>query len=343
MSVFRRAPNLLACFLLVSLVAAACGGSSETQSADTSVPADDGVSTTAVVVPDRIVVAARGSIDASPLWVADSEGFFEGADLDIDFAPVSEELDLFYSLRDGDAQVAVVSASSALRRVIFDGDELEFVAYLDGTQGGRGDARGTMSLVELGRNISSGCDLETLKVGVDSLSDLAAAAVREMVFRDGCDWRQVEFVIGDSASHLTNLTEGELDAAALLDPYTSRAIREDGRIAANLDNELCPDYGRCPIFIVVADRDWAEANPAILKRFLDTLDDAMFWIRQNSLAYRAELVSCCALNADDASEIQIPDFVGERRSLEGDLPRLLDILVSQGQVNPTNIEDELTR
>lgn len=336
---------MLLCCLSLAVLSVACGGASETESADSSIPAAtaDDVATTAVAAPDRIVVAARSSIDASPLWVADSEGFFESANVAIEFAPSVDEVDLFYSVRDGLADVAVVSASSALRRVTFDGDELEFIVYLDGTKGGEGAQRGTMSLVVLDSDISRGCDLESRTVGVDSLSALSTAGVRQMVTNDGCDWRQVEFVLGDSATHLESLAAGELDAAALLDPYTSRAIREESRIVANLDNELCPDYGRCPIFMVVANRDWAEANPDLVERFQDSVDDAMFWIRQNPVAYRAELVSCCALDSDDATEILIPDFVGERRSLDGDLPRLLDILVSQGQVNPKNLEDELTR
>lgn len=337
----------LAGLILIGLVAAACGGSNETNSTDTSAPeavdVDAPETTEAAVVPDRIVVAARGSIDASPLWVADSEGFFAAENLAIDFAPVSEEVELFYSVRDGNADVAVVSASSAIRRVTFNEDPLEFVVYLDGTQGGLKAPRGTMSLIAPQSGVQDGCDLENRRVGVDSISSLAAAAVREMVTRDGCDASLIFFFTGDSNSLLEQLAEGEIDAAALLDPYTSRALREDYRLVANLDNELCPDFGRCPISMVVAERGWAEANPEVLERFQAALDNAMFWIRQNELAYRAELVSCCALTSDDAADVLVPNFVGERRQLEGDLPRLLDILVAQNQVTSTDMVEELTR
>lgn len=345
MRLSRYLSSPLAGLILVGLVAAACGGSTETNSTDTTAAsqpaevetpeANDGV--------DRIVVASRGSIDASPLWVADSEGFFAAENLDVEFAATSEELELFYSVRDGVADVAVVSASTAVRRVSLSGDALEFVVYLDGTEGGLDKPRGTMSLIAPQSGAQDGCDLEGQRVGVDSNFSLAAAAIREMVARDGCDPSLLFFFTSDSTRLLEQLDAGEIDAVALLDPYTSRALRDGYRLIANLDNELCPDFGRCPISMVVADRSWAEANPEVLERFQSALDAAMFWIRQNEVSYRAQLVSCCALTPDDAAEVLVPNFVGERRRLEGDLPRLLDILVSQDQVTQTNLDEALTR
>lgn len=349
MTAIRQNLHAIAALVVLCLLAAACGGTTQTESGsgDTAGPAlsftDESSTTTESIRRDEVVVAARGSIDASPLWVADSEGFFASDRLDISFAPGSDEVALFQELVTGEADVAVVSVSSAVRRAMFDGDELEFITYLDGTQGGRDVGRGTMSLVANDDSISTGCDLEGARVGVESIYALTAVAIREMVKRDECDPSTVEFVFADSTTHLQQLESGELDAAAFIDPYTARALRAEHQVVANLDNELCPDYGRCPISMVVAARDWAEANPEVVERFQSSLDAAMFWIRQNELAYRAELVSCCALTADDASDIVVPDFVGERRSLDGDLPRLLAILASQGQAMPGDMDDELSR
>lgn len=342
----RRQLKMLVAVVAVALLAASCGGTtaSNTDGGETALSfVEESTTTSEVLNLDTVVVAARGSIDASPLWVADSEGFFEAEGLDIDFAPGPDETALFQALVDGSANVAVVSVSSAVRRAMFDGDELEFITYLDATVGGRDDGRGTMSLVSPERSLTSGCDLVEKRIGVDSVFSLSAVAIREMVKRDGCDAAGVELVVGDSATHLDELSVGTLDAAALIDPYTSRALRSENAVVANLDDELCPDYGRCPISMVVAARDWAESNPDVVVRFQESLDASMFWIRQNGLEYRAELVSCCALTADDASEIFIPDFVGDRRRLNGDMPRLLEILMSQGQALSRDLTDELTR
>lgn len=334
----HRTLRLSALLAALALIGAACGGTAEIDTAEgddlpRSLASIDETTTTAAIPADRIVVAARGSIDASPLWVADSQGFFEAENLDITFAPVSEELALFDAIKEGEAQVAVVSAGTAIRRISFNKDELHLSVYLDGTQGELGEHRGTMSLVSADTTLSDGCDLAWKRIGVDSLSSLTAVAIREKVARDGCDPQSVVFVLGDSPAHLEGLETGDLDAAALLDPYTARALRTDYRIIANLDNELCPDYGRCPISIVVTDSEWAVANDEVLARFTTALDQAMLWIRTNELPYRAELVTCCALTADDASDVRVPNFVGERRHLPSDMLRLVDILIEQNQVS----------
>ena len=348
MSSHRRLLQSLACFVLLGLVAAACGGTSETASADAEVPPslasiEDNPMTEPEAAPDKIVVAARASIDASPLWVADSQDYFLAKNLDVEFSPGPDEASLFDSLKDGRAHVAVVSVSSAVRRAMFDGDELEFITYLDGTQAANGDERGTMSLIANSTSIATGCDLEDKSVGVDSIYSLGAVSVRQMVDQDGCSPATVNFVLGDPSAHLESLDAGALDAVATTDPYTSRSLRSGAVIVANLDNELCPEQVRCPITMVVAERAWAEANPEVVGRFQKALDAAMFWIRRDELSYRAELVSCCALTADDASEILVPDFVGERRLLEADLPPLQAILLSQGQALAHDLEEELTR
>ena len=334
----RRRRRLAALLVATVLIGSACGGGTSDgiatgDDAPATLASDETTTTTIAVESDRIVVSARGSIDASPLWVADSEGFFAAENIDVDFAPVSEELALFESIKEGEAQVAVVSAGTAIRRISFNKDELNLSVYLDGTQGQLGEDRGTMSLVSADANLAKGCDLEGKRVGVDSLSSLTAVAIREMVGRDGCDPLSVFFVLGDSPSHLEGLETGDLDAAALLDPYTARALRTDYRIITNLDNELCPDFGRCPISIVVTDSDWAAANDEVLARFTKALDQAMLWIRTNELLYRAELVTCCALTADDAADVRVPNFVGERRHLPSDMLRLVDILIEQKQVS----------
>jgi len=344
----RRHWRRLAVLLVTTgVIGSACGGgtSDETARGDdapATLASDETTSTTIDVEFDRIVVSARGSIDASPLWVADSEGFFAAENIEVDFAPVSEERELFESIRKGEAQVAVVSAGTALHRVSLIEEELDFSVYLDGTQGELGEERGTMSLVSADAGLAKGCDLVGKRVGVDSLSSLTAVAISEMVGRDGCDPRTVVFILGDSPSHLEGLETGNLDAAALLDPYTARAVRTDYRIIANLDNELCPDYGRCPISVVVADSDWAAANDEVLARLVKALDAAMLWIRTNELLYRAELVTCCALTANDAADVRVPNFVGERRDLPSDMLRLVDILIAQNRVS-SDAKDVLSR
>ncbi len=344
---FSRTLSRIVALIVLSLIAASCsGGTNDTATA--SIPEglasveDQQPSTTTRLVYDTVVVAARDNIDASPLWIADSQGFFEKNGIAVEFLPVSQEDELFDSLLRQDAQVIVVSSSTALRRATINRADLQFLVYLDGTQGGLDGDRGSMSLVApLATNLRSGCDLESIRIGVDSVTSLASVALREMVAADGCAPERLLLFPSDSPSMIEALSLGELDAAVLSDPYTTRATREENRIVANLDNELCPDWGNCPLSVVATDRTWGQENADVEDRFEKALLEAIRWIRVNELEYRAELVQCCALTPADAGDIRVPNFVGDSRDLRSDLGRLVDIMAAQRQIGDRTAVDQL--
>jgi NitT/TauT family transport system substrate-binding protein len=263
----RTARGALGLFILLALVGAACGAdSSSTDSANASVqpPAvsfvdvEDSTSTTAAVEPEQVAIAARSSIEASPLWIADAQGFFAERGIEIVYVPVSDGPSIFAALASGEARGAIASAASVLERARRSRLELSLEEYIDGTEGRLREERGSLSLVAQNETIiNRGCDLVGRKVGVDSNSSLSAVAVREMIIHDGCDTTDVEFVIADSETRVDSLRTGALDAAALLDPFTTRALDGPNKIVTNLDNELCPDFGQCPLSVAVFRADWA--------------------------------------------------------------------------------------
>lgn len=195
-----RLPRFFALLTLFALIATACaqqdnavtageapGSLASTEEVDEAAPVveDDGPRL------DRLVVAARGDINASPLWIADSEGFFEQNGIQVDFLPVDDADELASSLRQNLAQVAVESSASALNRIANNRADISFIAYIDGTNGGIGD-RGTISLVAPTlEDVEAtpewtGCDLVGRRIGVDSATSLQAIALREMLRNSEC-------------------------------------------------------------------------------------------------------------------------------------------------------------
>ncbi|MFT7475817.1 MAG: NitT/TauT family transport system substrate-binding protein [Verrucomicrobiales bacterium] len=293
---------------------------------------EDSTTSTGVEL-EQVAIAARSSIEASPLWIADAQGFFTERGIEIVYVPVSDEPSIFAALASGEARGGITSATALLERARRSRLGLSLEEYIDGTEGRLREERGSLSLVaQIETMISRGCDLVGRKVGVDSNSSLSAVAVREMVIHDGCDATEVELVIADSETRVNSLGTGDLDAAALLDPFTTRVLDGPNKIVANLDNELCPDFGQCPLSIAVFRADWAENNADTVDRFRQAMREAMQWIRDNDLEYRAELVSCCSLTPSDAAGIRVPRFVGDRRDLQTDMKRLLDIVSHQLQL-----------
>ena len=190
-----RRHRLIAFVALFALVATACSQQGvATDTVDTQDTGDvpDALASTEDVEAeslDRLVVAARGDINASPLWIADSLGFFEDRGIEVDFLPVTDADDLAQTMNQGLAQVAVESSATALGRISNDFADISFIAYIDGTNGGTGD-RGTISLVAptaAGGAVDwTGCDLVGQRIGVDSTTSLQAIALREMLRNSEC-------------------------------------------------------------------------------------------------------------------------------------------------------------
>lgn len=325
-------------FLVLALLAAACGQTSSTTvgssgNDDPAAIAFDAPSTSSssTTTPEltTIKVAARNSLGSSPLWIADSRGFFGARGIAIEYLPVSDETAVTAALAAQEAPIGIVSSTAAARsgtsRVLN-----RPITYIDATDARADRQRGSLSLIApADSTIQDGCDLEGTRVAVDSIRSVSAIAVREMVLRDGCNPLKVRFAALDGLMIEGQLRSGDVDAAATFDPLTSDLLRTNSRFVSDLDKELCPDSGRCPLWVAVARADWFVDNTELGHKFAAAMDDAMTWISQNEVAYRAELVNCCAVNADDAATIVVPNFVGDRSDLTSDLAHLRTVIEAQ--------------
>ena len=373
-----RISRLLALLTLLALVATAC---SQQNTAVTAGEAPESLASTEASEQqvaeqtgpalDRLIVAARGDINASPLWIADAEGFFEDNGLEVDFLPVTDADELAATMRQNLAQVAVESSATALNRIANNRADISLIAYVDSTNGAEA-SRATISLVAADitdpNTTWTGCDLVGRRIGVDSTTSLQAIALREMLRNSDCadtpvldgspqpvpaetgedsDAEQgeeeqveaLELVEVDAVSLKGALQERTLDGGVFAEPNTTRLLRENETgekdvpvgIVANLDRELC-GTNRCANSVVVASNTWIDNNDEVASRFNAAIEQSIQWILGNELEYRAALVSCCALNTLDASDIPKPNFVGNDADFFSEVDPIIDVLVAQGKV-----------
>ncbi len=325
--------------LILALLAAACGTApSDDSSADVLTDEPDAIAfeattSTSTSVPElkTIRVAARNSIGASPLWIADARGFFRDQGIAIEYVPVTDEGAVSSALAAQEAAIAIVSSTAAARSNTTR-QLVEPIVYVDATDGGSDAERGSLSLVApVASEIDNGCDLEGKTVAVDSIRSISAVALREVVLREGCNPLAVRFTTLDGREIASQLMTGEVDAAATFDPITTELLRGPNVLVENLDFALCGGTERCPIWIAVARSDWAASNPELNAGFIVAMEGAINWIFDNQLEYRAELVSCCAVNADDAAAVVVPNFPGDRRDFQRDLTRLRTVIQIQNE------------
>ncbi len=329
----RCSLRLLMSVLCLSLLAAACSGGTPSSEAaiESTIPetlaATDDVDEVELV---EVRVASLGTIDSSPVWIADSQGYFADAGIDISFIPVSEEADVAEALVNGTADTAALSATQAIKLVAA-GEPLRITNYLNATSPEA--TRHSMTLVSTAAaGLESGCDLENARIGVNEVNSLVAHAVTQMMINDECDASTVQFVEASLTAQPGLLETGDVDAIAVFEPYTAQAVRLGFVEVANLDRELCPGLSRCPIGVVAVHDAWADENPALSEEFNRAISRALLWMESNQTEYRAELVKCCGITVDDAAAIRVFDWVGDLNALNTDLPRLMDLLEAQGKL-----------
>lgn len=330
--------------VLLALLATACGASNNTPTTDavtvdSTVPealSFDDSDRSIATEPARTViqVAARSSLEASAVWIAESEGFYAKHGISIEFVPVAYEGAVVTALNRNDAEIGVLSSTAALGDLgVIDLEAFEPLVYLSGTDTRSESGRGNISLVvPSSSEIARGCDLEGKVIAVDGLQTAGAIAVKEMIIQDGCNptLATLSYETGDAT--LRGLRSGEIDAAATVDPLTAQLLRGQNVVRENLDGQLCPDYGQCPLSIVFVDSNWASGNAETVRDFRRATHEAISWIRVNQIQYMAALSRCCAVDVDDASQSLVPNLVGDRRNLDSDLDRLQDIVAEQLEV-----------
>lgn len=265
-----RLSRFIAVCALLALVATACAGQTTAGTAGDapeSLASTEGVeaevTTTTEVRLDRVVVVARDDISSSPLWIADSEGFFAANGIEVVFRPVTNASELTSVLSRSEAQVAVDSSATAIFRAERFLADISIVAYLEATRGDTRTASGTMSLVAPAVNAGdgwTGCELVGQRIGVDSLTSLQTIALRAMFLDSPCgngegldvspadtadegapadqdasiDEEEAEIIGGgielvelDAVSLKVALQNGDVDAGVFTEPNTSRLLREN--------------------------------------------------------------------------------------------------------------------
>lgn len=338
----NRLSVLALCF---ALFAASCGtatNGSTDASDQTTTDAPSAIASTenSSATPMQVIrVSALGTLDSSPLWIADSQGFFEEAGIDVQFVPRSGANAVGASLLDDTVDAIAISATQVVKLVAA-GEPIRITNYLNSTSPEA--ARHSMTLVaDESSELETGCDLEGKRVGINETESLVAHAVTQMVINDGCDGNSIQFVEGPLTDQPDLLVNDQADAIAVFEPYTARATRLGFVEVANLDRELCPGSSRCPIGVVAMQDSFVEENPVVSEEFNRAISRALLWMESNPVESRAELVLCCGITVEDASEIRVFDWVANFAALERDMARLLDVLEAQGKLPRRPALDDL--
>jgi len=205
-----------------------------------------------------------------PIWVAQKQGFFDAAGIDVQVLPTRSSGALMQGLYGGEVEIALAGADNFLayeqgtgEADVRKGDELRIVMGGDG---------GFLKLVAQAAHQSI-AQLRGKSIGVDALTTGFAFVVRELLRRNMVTEASVNWLpIGGTETRYAALLQQKCDATLLRLPYDLMAQTAGANILA-AGEELGPYQGT----VAAVRRRWAEAHPERLIAFIRGYARGLRW------------------------------------------------------------------
>lgn len=284
---------LLTTLAAVSLGLTACGGPAN--SAGDS-PAAAGTSTISVGV---IPVA-----EFFPVYVAEDQGFFKEAGLDVKIESMSNAASIVPSVLNG--QLTFGSAATppfltAVEKKI----PITAVANAGGTPSEKDKDTGAF-IVRADSSITSPKDLSGKKVAVNALSSLPHVAGVARIAQDGADPSAVQFVAMPFTDMQAALEQNRVDALLSVEPFMSQSLASGTKNISPLYADVYPAGTTHSLYFT--SQQFAAANPATVKKFREAMTKANALVAKDPSVLRSALVKHGGMSGKTAETVNLPSY-----------------------------------
>ncbi|MBE1879002.1 ABC transporter substrate-binding protein [Myceligenerans sp. TRM 65318] len=273
----RRHLTSVAVVVAATLVLSACSGGGSAQSS-----ADSGELT-------PVTVGVIPIVDVAPIYLGVKEGFFEEEGLDVTLELAQGGAAIVPAVVSGDYQFGFSNVTS-LVLATDQGVPLKAVAAGNFTTGEAG-ADFSAVVVPEGSEIASAKDLEGKTVAVNTLNNIGDSTVRAAVEANGGDPAAVEFVELGFPDMPAALAERQVDAAWVVEPFTTTAVQQGGTAVVSNFAETDPELMVAAYF---TSQSFAAESPETVEAFTAAMN--------RSLDHAAENPEAAAV-LDDYTEI----------------------------------------
>jgi NitT/TauT family transport system substrate-binding protein len=231
-----------------------------------------------------VIHVALSSFEAQAnVYYAQDLGLLKKAGLNVDIQQISGSAAIVAGIISGTLQIGTVSAlplETARER----GFDVVFVA--PGTISDVAQLTGGM-VVAANSPLHTAKDLTGKSVGVNALQSVDQIAVEAWTDKNGGDSRTLKFVEVPPSLIVDALASGRIDVAMMADPTWTMAITSGRTRSFAYGNDAIAK--RFMVTAWFATRQWANANPDVIHKFADALNQASVWAVKNPEAAAAVL------------------------------------------------------
>lgn len=288
-----------------------------------------------------VTAGAIPIVDVAPLHLGQELGHFEDRGIDLEIEPGSGGVDAITGVASGNFEFAFGNVVSQINmRSNFEqgeGAPLRVIANGNATNGEQGEDFSAVVVAE-DSAIETPADLEGATVAANNLENIGDTTVRESVRADGGDPAAVDFVRMDLPDMSAAVTNEEVDAAWVVEPFVTMALQDGHReIASN----FADGHPELTVATYFTSEQMLNQEPELIDDIAAALEESLSYAEDNPEEVRRILDSYTEIDEDLTEEIRLPDFPAEvnRESVD----TMADLMVEDGLLDDKPDMDELYR
>jgi NitT/TauT family transport system substrate-binding protein len=284
--------------LAVALLAAACSSSSSSSSPGSSGSA----SSSAKLEQSHIVVGALPVVDDAPLYLAQKNGYFSQAGLNVTIQPVTQSTLAIPDMLHG--TVAIIAGANY---VSFLGAQakgaVQFKVLVEGVNC-QPDTFAIEALPSSG--ITSPAKLAGKKIAVNLTNNIQTLTANAVLKADGVDPSKVTYEVIPFPNMIAALAAHRVDAISVVQPFLAGAQASDG--AKTVVSSCTGPVASEPMSGYFATQSWAQQNPNTARAFQTAMLKAQAYANANPAAVKSILPTYIKISPTAASHVTLGTF-----------------------------------
>lgn len=256
--------------------------------------------------PEKLILGIQPIAPLVPVYIAEREGFFAEEGLDVELRPEPGGQDIVTAVVAGEFHFGFSNQTSFL---VANSKGLDVRAVASGVIG-EFDAETAFNAVVVrgDSDIETAADFEGRRVAVNTLSNAPHMLFLNSLELGGLEdaASKVEFIEVGFPDMIGVLEQGQIEAAWMVEPFLTIAVREGARIALRPAFEAEPGF----LFSVYfASGQFVEEHPETVAKFANAINKAMDYAQSNpELARQAFLEFNPNVNPEVAAEMAMPTW-----------------------------------
>jgi NitT/TauT family transport system substrate-binding protein len=288
---------------------AACGGS------------DDSSKNNSSGSPDKVKVGVIPIVDVAPIYLGKAKGFFTKQNIDLTMEQAQGGAAIVPAVVSGQYQFGFSNVVSLLLGA---SKNVPIKVVANGNNATADAAKDFSGLLVKDPAITRPKDLEGKTVAANTLKNIVATSVNELVRKDGGDPSKVKYVEVAFPDQAAALDAGRVQAIFLVEPFVSsvksKGWKQLGSFAAVSPNLMVADY--------FTSAQLLGEKPDLAKRFTAALKESLAYADAHPDEVRQIVTTYTTIKADAVAAMTLPQYKPEID--KASIDKLNQLMVTDG-------------